>query len=78
MKREKSMHFQSGIYPPDVMVCLRERAEELGLKLEVRDTMMYISVQSHLPNHEEVGFLVSNERKCVIRVLKYRLQNWQH
>jgi len=54
MKREKSMHFQSGIYPPDVMGFLKERAEELGLKLEVRESTMYISVNTHAHPYDEV------------------------
>lgn len=54
MKREKSMHFQSGIYPPEVMACLKERAEELGLRLEVRENTMYISVNPHAHTYDEV------------------------
>ena len=55
MKREKSMHFQSGIYPPDVMACLKERAEELGLRMEVRENTMYISVQPHIQAYDDVS-----------------------
>eukprot|EP00210_Caulerpa_lentillifera_P003397 g3241.t1 len=52
MKREKSMHFQYGIYPQDVMHCLKERAEELGLRLEVRDNAMFIGINPHLTDQQ--------------------------
>lgn len=52
MKREKSMHFQYGIYPEDVMHCLKERAEELGLKLEVRDNAMFIGINPQISEQQ--------------------------
>ena len=54
MKREKSMHFESRIYPPEVLACLKERAEELGLRMEVRENMMYISVHPNARKYDEV------------------------
>jgi len=54
MKREKSMQFQAGIYTPSILSLLKERAEELGLIMEVSEDSMHIRINPNIDLVDEV------------------------